>query len=599
MPSIPQYLTQQGLRERSGFPSMTPQAPGVQEPELPLGASQALGGAVARLGQDIGGAGDLLTRAEDLQERVARADRLIASKQREQDIAPRLGEMFNEQSQNPDYASLAKRVQAEGKRIIEEGSVGLDARTKQLYQLNVNEKLATWHQRALADEAKRRDEAGAYVFQTELNQGRQAILDAQNPLERIKAQADMEDTAKRMVDAGLARGTAAAELVRQTLESAEEYETRRAIRVDPKAMVPHLEALAANKPGVAGLPVPPKYKIHELLDDAQNELREYRETMHRGDIQADKDVRQAQDKAETALTNELYGLATAENPDPQAIATVQRKIMSAGSEGTVSKEGHQRLLGLSATLLRGVERVKPLQDDPATVHRFNRGIMTPNPQYPWPTLDEVDDAVKSGKLKPETAGQIIKDRVRLLDEAHPSKIFEAQQGKTRLREAITQTIGPLDISGDPGAKTPQMQRYLEADALYDAMIRQAQDQAQTPQQKIEIARQVAGPLAQQIVQHYAPHFVAQAQKDLPKLLYGVEDVFVKEGLTAAANAVEAQRATMPPEVYEASKENLLRRKQLNWRGGEPLPIPPDDPTSKVRKWFQDLFGGGTGTPKIQ
>lgn len=604
MPQIPSYLLTESIPSRSGIPQVTPQAPAIATPDVPLGASQLLGGGLAQVGTSLGQAGQLLTASDDLKARTQHADDVIQGKMSDLQRTPALQEMYDAESQNPDYSTFSQRVLEKGRQVIAEGAQGLNPRAAQIYRASILEKLNTLHQRSLTETSKRRDEAAAYVFEGEFAQAQKDLLNAQSPYEAMVAQERMENTAQQMVDAGLARGIPARERIRKTMEEVEMQSTQRAIRVDPKAMVPHLTAIAAGKPGTPGLPVPPPQMVAQLLDDAQNELREARETVHRGDVQAERDEQKRQDKVEVDLTNELYGLATAENPDPQAIAAVQRKIMAAGKDRLVSDEGHRRLLGLSGMLLRGMEKYKPLHDDPATVHRFNRGIMTPNPQYPWPTLEEIDDAVKTGKLKPETAGQIIKERVKLLDEAHPSKIAEVQQGKARLRESILQVIGWTDFSGG-GEKTqkgPQLQRYLEADALYDAIIQHAQDRAQTPQEKIDVARRLAEPLKQQIADAYALYFTAYEQAQLPKLLYGLEDVFGKQGITEAVKQLEAVHNTVPQELYDAQLKNLERRQQLGWRGGEPVPMPTEEPSvgiwERAMKLIQS-WRSSTGTPRMQ
>jgi hypothetical protein len=542
-----------------------------------------------------------------LKARTQHADDVIQAKLKGLTVIPALQTLYDTESQDQEYSTFSQRVLDKGRQVIQDGAQGLNPRAAQLYQAAVFDNLNALHQRSLTETSKRRDEAAAYVLEGEFAQAQKDMLNAQSSFERIVAQSRMEDTAEQMVNAGLARGIPARERIRKTLEEVQVQDVQRMTRVDPKAMVPHLTALAAGKPGTEGLPVPPQHMVAQLLDDAQNELREARETTHRGDVQAERDEKKRQDGVEVELTNELYGLATAENPDPQAIAAVQRKIMAAGKDRLVSDEGHRRLLGLSGTLLRGMEKYKPLHDDPATVHRFNRGVMTPNPQYPWPTLEEIDEAVKSGKLKPETAAGIIKDRVRLLDEAHPSKIAEVQQGKMRVRESILQVIGFVDFSvGATGGRRdlprgPQLQRYNEADALYDAVIKYAQDQKATPQEKIEVARQLSEPLKQQILDAYTLYFTAYAQRELPKLLYGLEEVFATQGVSEAVKALEVVRGQMPTELYDAQLKNLERRQQLGWRGGEPVPIPQGEPSKGVWENVKDFllnWNSGTGTPRI-
>lgn len=607
MPSIPQYLLQSELPSSSGMPSITPNVPGIHTPDAPLGASQLLGGGIAQVGAGLSQAGQLMGQAADLQARTQHADDVIAAKLKGLQAIPALQTMYDTESQSRDYPTFSKRVLEQGRSLMQDGGKDLNPRAAQLYQASVLDKLNALHQQSLTDTSKRRDEAAAYVFEGEFAQAQKDMLNAQSVYERLVAQDRMELTAEQMVDAGLARGIPARERIRKTLEEVQVQDVQRMNRVDPKAMVPHLEAIAAGKPGKDGLPVPPQQMVAQLLDDAQSELREARETTHRGDVQAERDAQKGQEKVEVDLTNELYGLATAENPDPKAIAVVQRKIMAAGKDTLVSDEGHRRLLSISGTLLRGMEKTKPLQDDPATVYRLERGTTLPDVQYPWPTTAEIDDAVKAGRLKPETGARILKDRVKLLDEAHPSKIAEVQQGKTRVREGILQVIGFVDFSGGTSGrrdlpKGPQLQRYNEADALYDAIIKHAQDQKSTPQDKIEVARKLAEPLKQQILDAYTLYFTPYAQRELPKLMGGLEDVFAKDGITAAVQALEAMKPGLSPAEYQVQARNLKRREELQWTGGTPLPLPVEEPSKGVWDRMTDYlksWGRDTGTPRIQ
>lgn len=608
MPSIPAPLLQESIPSRSGIARTAQQAPAMQSPMGSVGTAQAVGNAFAGLGGALAQAGEYEQQRQDLLARKQAADDLIAGKLTSLKVVPGIQRLYGAEAQDPDYSTFEKRFYEKGNALIAEGAQGLNPRAARQYEMSAREALNALQARAVGEEGKRRDEAALYVEEQTVAQAQQRMLDAQTPFERIVARTDMERTMSEMVGAGLARGGPAAERLRKAMEAVSIQDVQYANRVNPEAMVLHLKALMDNKPGTEGLPVPPASALAALSDEAERELHDAQLTVHRGDIQADKDVKKAQDQAENLLTNELYAEMQKERPDPQALATIQRKIMAAGVASApgkatlVSDEGYRRLLHASQTFLAAVTREKPLQDDPSTLMALERGLLTPTPLYPWPTVDDIATAVTRGDIKPETGARMMKDRVKQLDEAHPSKIAEVQQGKKRLRDGLTQVIGSSDLfnAGENILRGPQMRRFLEADKLFDDTMQALQDSKSTPQEKIDVVRQFAPAVAEELTQRYALYFEAYEKSTIPKLPPGLETVWAKEGITRAFQELEAMRGTMSPPMYNEASKNLIRRQELKYVGGEPVKavekIP--DPQDGWGEWLKNLFSGGGSKPII-
>lgn len=587
MPQLPIQPAQSDLPSTTGIPLRTQRAVQSEEPSIAPGTGQILGQAVSGLGQSVMQAADLTVRTEAIKAQSRKAQNILDGKKQYQEFGLRADALYN-QLQQGDYHTLPETFMEQSRQLMQSMGEGLNPQARQLYEIDALQRIDVLQSRAFGEYSKRRDNDTAYSLQQDATQFSDRYVNAENDYERIVARTQLRQTYDRYVNAGLITGAKAEHDYQLTIKGADFNRLKLLNQAAPEQMRQHYTAIQRGEAGLPGVPKPDMGQLDALMDDAEKEYRDGLEAGHRADLQAEKSQRKAFDQQEGIYRGKLFELLNTEAP-PEAYTAFRRDISAARARGDLSTEAEQQLLGTATSLQNATLRTDAAtKDDEPTLARFTHGLHAPSPQTPWPTAQEIREAVDQKKLTANTASELYRRRTQLLDDAHYSKLPEVQQGKSRIRSAIMQVIGDLDAaSGLEFMRGPAMQRYLEADRLYTDILEEAQSRVPTPQQKQTIIRQLAGPLADQIQGAYAIQLEAQEKAQLPKLMYGVETVFEKEGLSKAAQTVEAMKNQIPDAAYEAMKRNLFERDRLKYFGG----IPPDPstlapPAVGIMNWFK-------------
>lgn len=575
MPQLPVYQLERDLQARSGFPALTPQAPALQRPEVPLGYSQAVGGAVARAGEALQGAGELVAQAQELQARSRQADDVLAAKSSGQTTLPQLREMAAAEEQDADYASLPERVLLKGRALIDESGLSLSPRAKQLYAAEMRDQLNVLHQHALGAKLKRRDELALQVWEKATQSAESDYYAAATPLDKMAIRARLQETADQMVQTGLARGGVIQDRLQKFEDTVQIQSWQRQMRADPAGTAAYLYSLnVGHAPRPDKEPVPPG-ALDALTREAEQLIdKQSQRTEHQERYTEWRTAKEAQ-----ARTVFYRSQVSAMDPTPDSVPRLRQLIDLANSPAelhVLGAAGHQEV----TTLLRGTLNMalaagKRDIDDPATDIRLRVAIASAQTST---DLNEVErDLMQNGaeKLKGTTfttlSGLIRQRR----DDQNPLNRPAYRAGVDYILRA--EIVPPRDAaSGVSGREQQQVsQTVLRALDQYEReyrsiLTREGESRADAD----------AGRLAQEARNAYFPPVI----ETMPLELQGARDV---TGLHRELNRLAGQGVRVDVlRGYEDAWRKARDANQLQWQkaplssgGGLPQTVLPPRPST--------------------
>lgn len=278
MPVIPEYLSRQGLASSSETPRGGVGIPVVGQPAADAAGQTAGSRGLDALGAGAGQAAGYLAQAEALRAHTTRAQDLLDSKTGLQTFRQALQPAYQEELNNPEYATLGSRVLARGKTLIDQHSATLRSPQAQaLFREDAEQALTLTQQHALGEEGRRRQGAAQLMISREVQQAQESIARAQNDVDRLAAQNGLEDTLLRAVSVGLVDGAVAGKILTQTDEAVRFNNGAAIVRTNPARAITDLDALLRDPSAKVAFPalsqVPPG-KLPELYDTAVSQLKE-------------------------------------------------------------------------------------------------------------------------------------------------------------------------------------------------------------------------------------------------------------------------------------------------------------------------------------
>jgi len=370
MPSLSTYLQQQGLAPESG----TPRGGGVQVPVVPQPGADVAGqtaGAEGRLAFAASETrqADLLLQMDVLKAQQQKAQDVLDSKLQQHLFQQDVQSRWNEERQNPEYATLTERTMVAGKSLMDEHLKRLKSPQAQaLFRENAEQYITLVQQKTFGEQQSRRDNATKFMLlqtaQGYIKQYSQAV----NETERLAAQNELEKTLYQAVTTGLIDGAQASETLAKTEHSALVASSQIAIQADPDGMRRHLMDLGAGGQGNPAFPVPPRDSLAPLLQQAGELQRQRIAEISNTESWTQRRVEQLQDQAAGNRRAEVLQIEL----QPQNVPQLQDQLAKAQEDwarGALKKSDYENLTTFITTQIEKAKSPPPRRDDQPTEDR--------------------------------------------------------------------------------------------------------------------------------------------------------------------------------------------------------------------------------------
>lgn len=601
MPRIPLIDTDTTVPGQGGLPQSVQQVPSVPQP----GIDPKLAGLVA---QGFGVLGESFTQIAQLRQAQQRADAVLAGKTRLQDFVQQFNNDYAALAQDPDYTTLAQRTLQQGTLRIKELSEGLSPAASGLFREDAMQRLSIVQQHALKAESDMRQQQTGLVLTQAKAQAYQDLLNAPDEATAAEASLRYEGTIRALVGAQLLKGEKAGEELVALKNAVQSSRLDRAMSADPAATVAFLEDVNTQGQGfLAGKP------IKEWIDKARAEevhalnLGEARERTARRRLEEDQRARYG---AMVGGLNLLW-----QRGDVAGILEWQRTLTAYQTE--FRQEDLQSGLSTSTALITGLQSRAEAAID-RTERRADRAerlqekqlLATLVPALIRGDAGESDllAAMGSGKVDPMTTGyRLYNDLQQRKEHFAYQNVYEFKEGYEWIRKGVANIVGGLENLFS-AQNTQALQRMIEASHLYMVTMQDVYMQGDTPENKADLVRRQAPILSRQILEYYAPQIQAFQQDSLAKLPFGLEAIFLSQGLEAAKIRLKMDHdlgvgPLANDRIYYDLLRNLEQRARLKWIGGQeqgpPSPILPPAAAPSLGERLRKLFEGKPPIPPAQ
>lgn len=423
--------------------------------------------------------------------------------------------------------------------------------------------------------------------------------------------------ATSFAEAGAVSAPLASALVRETIDKTTTQKAQNAIVAQPQTMLTHLQQLAAGKPGVEGMPVPPAKDLPALVGQAQSQVRQDLERVDREERRAAYDQRQIQDATMGRLQARLYqpslNAQEVQRIEQETNRLTQQRQLRPEDQGTILRETRT----LQQTLAQG-----PQQSDPGLKTRVITNL------YGGQMGSDGMDALKEEILQGMLDGKVnLKDGQEWLQELknqrtanYYTSIPAYQEGK----QFLDRTVNYLaDYKRNPQVNQEALAR-LESKSAY-ALQEYSREMRLIWQQGGVAAVEAQAPeVARRVMRHWAvtPREVLDYFPEPAPLRLQPPGLPLEERYTNAYNRLHdapmpdadkaelyrilRSRQALEEEVIrsEAAEEQRAARERQQGPGGTgrapvpppapppPTPPPPRTPAQEVeqQKWRMGIPG---------
>jgi hypothetical protein len=370
MPQLPRTYLEQPLGRQAG----AAQSPGIPaQPRIDTGAVQnaygsfgAAGGALAKLGLILA----------DTHKELKLASNTALKAQKLGQYIQVLGEEEDAVVNDPEVPALLRDEALQGR---------MGDRTVQLLDDLEDEALRTELDGTFREQLARRQREIRTKGREDFVKG--AVLGITTTVEQLQSQymqttdplgkQQIRQTQTELYSQGEASGIflpgAAASALAKLDEETRFQEAQALVIAQPFVAEEHFKALAAGEPGIAGLPVPPRDKLPQLYEAAQEEVNDQLTRASAIRASGEKELQAAHDKNRVKLSSAIENARSQRELD-----ALKLQVQAAGADGTatgVSREGYESLTSDIHRMRRVLEeKVQDAKSDPATLEALQQQV---------------------------------------------------------------------------------------------------------------------------------------------------------------------------------------------------------------------------------
>lgn len=367
MPRLPEYLAREQLPATGGLPRGTIPIPVVPQPGADGQAGTLLARSLGAAGEAVSQAGTFVLRAEEFQAARQRAQALLDAKTHLQEYRLHAQPLYDRLRQG-DYQTFPETLVDEGTQLIADMGLRLSPQARAVFREEATQFLGLQQQKAFDERIRRRDQATTFVLVRESQHLQERMASATTPLDRLSARDDFERTMSELVQAGLADGARAADVVRKTLDAVAVQDVQIMIQAHPDAMRRQLRAQTQGDPTREDLPLAPRAHLAALTQEAAAVYRERLTEIEHHELMTDRRRATLQGQVAMDLRSRLTEIVPTPENVPQYDALLT-EINTRARAGALAKADHDGLLTEQRTL-RATAVNPPQVDDPATERRL-------------------------------------------------------------------------------------------------------------------------------------------------------------------------------------------------------------------------------------
>lgn len=343
----------------------------------------------------------------------------------------------------------------------------------------------------------------------------EGMLSATTPQDQAQRTVGYATGLQQMIGAGLLSRAQAGLEIADAQSKIGTQQVELAIRTQPEAMMPHLLALADNKPGVEGLPIPPKTELPKLIDETRRQLQANLSQQDQAAQRTEKASRKLQDDNQVALRTRITELP----PTPASLSEYDKLLVETNAQAKdrrISENAQGELTTLVRTL-RTAAANPPVYDDLKTERDMSRLVQLAERPDDFRVAREALVANIS-RLKPETWNGFMTKLEARSTSTHYSQDPSYRKGRQVIVEGLIEEAAyrPRQRAAQSEAEDARLRAALEA---YDGEIERL---LKDPAEGIPGMRRQAETLGRDIRRDYLDRPAAQVES-LPILLHGPGD----------------------------------------------------------------------------
>lgn len=364
MPTIPQYITREGLPATGGVRGGVLGLPVVQQPGLREQGASAFEQALGAPSEAVQTAGATLAQIDELKQRRQRAFDTLNGQKAEADWRIPMQQMSSRLLEE-DYQTYPERLVEEGGKLIQEAGGPLTPYARAIFDKGAKEYLAALHMRALDTRTKRTEQDATYTFARQIQQAQTDYANATNDYDRMLAKGRLEENARLGVAAGLFNGEAAANAVKKATDAMDVQTVQQHIQVDPDAARIELMRQLKGEEASAGFPKVPREHMAQLHQEAvqvtEQRLRQAEHTERVGDYRFGKQ----QDQSAADIRGRLTTILPTPENVPQYDALLEEVNRKAqGLKPAISGAAQQEFTSHIRTLRAAALKPREVDDGP-------------------------------------------------------------------------------------------------------------------------------------------------------------------------------------------------------------------------------------------